>query len=441
MPSAPSLSHSRTVLRVVATLAILLAWACDAPESSSGPTQRDPLTPSAGSASQVRFGVRTFDEEFASIADRAPGFAGLFWDSAGRLVIKTTTEADPAVIRDTVSDDETARRFRDVPRALQEGRIRLTADALYDFRQLMDWREALRPALATTGVVHSSIDEVRNSIRIGISSATVEDQVRRAAVALGIPADAVSFEAGEAFQPLTDLQDRFRPMPGGVQVAGWQEGTCTNGANVLTDVGIGFITASHCTATFWDLDQVTFYQPIWGDASNYVGWEWSDPDPFTGGLCDGYDACRYSDAAFIRIVGSGVAEHGYIARTTSGSIDINLQHPRFTIVSEGGWPLENAEIHKVGRTSGLTSGYVTDTCVDIPHVVVEGWVHLCQFVTDVYADYGDSGGPVFTWPSGSDVVLEGILVGGNATSMFFSSWTYVVLEIGADVGTLTAVQQ
>jgi hypothetical protein len=117
-----------------------------------------------------------------------------------------------------VGDEATARRFRGVQRALQEGRIRLTADARYDFRQLMDWREALRPALATTGVVHSSIDEVRNSIRIGISSATVEDEIRRAAIAMGIPADAVSVETSDAFQPLSDLQDRFRPMPAGVQM-------------------------------------------------------------------------------------------------------------------------------------------------------------------------------------------------------------------------------
>jgi hypothetical protein len=74
-------------------------------------------------------------------------------------------------------------------------------------------------------------------------------------------------------------------------------------------------------------------------------------------------------------------------------------------------------------------------------VVEEGLIHLCQFVTDAYANSGDSGGPVFTWPSGSEAVLEGILVGGNRTSMFFSSWTYVALEIGADVGVLTAVKQ
>jgi hypothetical protein len=385
----------------------------------------------------------------AAIAARAPGFAGMFWDSAGGLVVRTTAAADPFAVHQAVATPIVSRRFRGVLDAVAEGRVQLRADAAWDFQSLLAWRETLGPTMAQNGATYSSVDEVRNGIRIGLVTPEAESPIRDAARSMSIPSGALLFEPGQPLEQLTDLRDRFRPAPGGVQIErlGGPDGGCTVGANVVTDVGAGFLTASHCTYWFWQLDGIAFYQNNNGSQSDFVGWEGSDPDPFTGyAFCRGFAFCRYSDAAFIGYEGD-FGEQGYLARTTGlGSITIDFWHPRFTVSEEGGWPLAGTEITKMGRTTGWTSGEVTETCVDIAIAEYPGGLYLCQFETDAFADRGDSGGPFFTWPLyDDDVALQGLVTGRRTigqyfVSSYFSSWIYVALEIGADVGVLTAVR-
>jgi hypothetical protein len=116
-----------------------------------------------------------------------------------------------------------------------------------------------------------------------------------------------------------------------------------------------------------------------------------------------------------------VASNGEIAKTgtvNSGSLEVtgsfNISGQNNTSTSFSG------EVQKVGRTTGWTSGNVTNTCVTV-NVSGSNIQLLCQTLvqragTQIVAG-GDSGSPVFT--GSSNATLIGILWGGNSSGDLF----------------------
>ena len=88
-------------------------------------------------------------------------------------------------------------------------------------------------------------------------------------------------------------------------------------------------------------------------------------------------------------------------------------------------------MNKIGRTTGWTFGVVIATCVST-NVMNSTVTLLCQDRTNGGSDKGDSGSPVFTWSgSGSNVGLNGILWGSDATGFWFSRIANIEVEVGA----------
>ena len=85
---------------------------------------------------------------------------------------------------------------------------------------------------------------------------------------------------------------------------------------------------------------------------------------------------------------------------------------------------------KIGRTTGWTSGPITNTCVNTG---VQGTriVQLCQTFVSAGVGGGDSGSDVFQG-SGSSVKLAGILWGGSSSGdqFVFSPFGNVTRELG-----------
>ncbi len=346
-----------------ALLVGLATWACTGPERSTTPLEQQPPVASVGVSPSAR-GILTPDDLMAAIATRAPGFAGMFWDSAGRLIIRTTPDADPSIVLTTIRDPENSRAFRGLHDALLENRFEVIPNATFDFRALMSLRDSLWFALQDGSVSSVSIDEARNTVRIGTTTQAGEDRIRDAAMRRLIPTGALAFQRGLVVRD-SSIRNKFRPIPGGVQVSN-SLGQCTIGANVTTEYGNGFVTASHCTSIPWQADGLDFYQP----SSDLVGYEIADPTPSQlGRVCSPYVLCRLSDAAFILYDQSSWAELARIARTEGlGSTTIDSYNHRFVIADEGGWLLVGAHVNKIGRTSGWTAGEVTgvtETCVDL----------------------------------------------------------------------------
>ena len=171
-------------------------------------------------------------------------------------------------------------------------------------------------------------------------------------------------------------------------------------------------------------------------AGSQIGVETADPPLFTSaqnGACPDGDTCRWSDAAFIKIDPNVRGRLGLMAKSEhefpyNGS---------YTITSGGGPPICGEVLHKIGRSTGESSGEVNETCCDVnadwssianaPSVVTM----LCQGVADGEHSNGDSGGPVVRPLGYYDAHLVGIEWGGPDSDEYgFSPLDNIESELG-----------
>jgi hypothetical protein len=345
-----------------------------------------------------------------------------------------------AALREALSGDPDILRFHGWGQGLADAPVQLEP-ASYDARELWGFRvRALRHVFG--GTVHRlDLDETEGVIRLGVADAGDISDVRRRVAAAGIPVDAVVIEVRPRADRQETLQDRLRPVPAGVQIdledAG---GYCTLGVNAWMPESEAwrFLTCSHCTSVFGAANGEAAWQNEEG-SGNFIAQEVLDPplwDPGVGSCpSSGVIGCRYTDAAFYVYQSSSYPDSLTIARTTSssGSYTIDANHPRFAV---GGpdieYPTESMEVHKIGRTTGWTTGEVTETCVDIE---ADDIVTFCSYVTDYESLGGDSGSPVFTWDGSSfSVELIGLHWGGfQGTEAYFSPWLFIQIEIEGEL--------
>ncbi len=362
----------------------------------------------------VSAGARNSDAEYLRMAGEIPGFGGLFYDEQGFANVYLTDTKEGAKLRALNPDVR-----------ILEGR--------YDFRQLHGWRNALLDVMSRPDVVLLDIDETKNVVRIGIDK---DAKVKSAgaisdfAATLGVPADALVVDEVPAIHNLATLQDRVRPVPGGVQIA-FGGFVCTKGFGANRAGVVGFVTNSHCSGTQGGVQNTVIYQNT-NTAANRIGIETVDPAYFTGSPCPAGRRCRYSDSAFIRYDSSGLREFARIARTTGvGSLTVSTTSPRFTITGTSNFPTAGQTLNKMGRTTGWSRGTVTSTCANI-NVSGSTITQLCQDVVVANVAGGDSGSPVFSaTTTGTTATLVGILWGGGGGTFVLSAWENIVGELGA----------
>jgi hypothetical protein len=277
--------------------------------------------------------------------------------------------------------------------------------ANYDFPQLKQWRDDLRPLLfKQDGVFSLDIDEIVNKLRIGVVDAVTLENVQREVIALGVPSNALLVEVQPMVEPLTSLRDRERSVKSGFQIEAAQDTFCTLGVNALWKNFLGervLVTASHCSLHRDSLDYGRMSQNK-ELSGNWIGTELYDREPYYCSEEQPTLLCRAADATLYEYDDTVDVEFGYITRTQSygvgqaGSLIVHSTKPRFEITDESDpdEPVCGNWVNKVGRTTGWTRGMVSATCVDSYAGRDFGW-YICQDVAGVYADTGDSGSPVF----------------------------------------------
>jgi hypothetical protein len=367
---------------------------------------------------------RSADQQMLAVGAEIPGFGGLFRDSAGRR---------SAYLQDPSSPGAAALR-----EALGEVRI-LRGD--FTFERLVAWKSALRPLLASPRVVSIDADEASNRVVLGVATDADVESLRAAVLASGVPPDAVVLRRRAEIMPLPlpitaaarppkgpSVQGRFRPVPGGVQIA-FTNFVCTLGFNAVREGITGFVTNSHCTNVEASPDGTRYAQP---SGRTYLATETTDPNRFEGGDCPPGRVCRFSDSAFVRWGTKKDASLARIARPSApGSLRLANATHRFAINAVGVTEVGDT-VNKVGRTTGWTFGQVIDTCADV-NVSGENATLLCQSVVQGSSNSGDSGSPVFV-SSGTNARLVGILWGGNAAARIF---VFSPLEnVASELGTL-----
>jgi hypothetical protein len=236
------------------------------------------------------------------------------------------------------------------------------------------------------------------------------------------------------------LRDAMRPTAGGLQI--WRltsptsASVCTLGFNVRAPGTSmqGLVTNSHCTITQGEASGTLWAQKPLVLPHETIATEAHDA-PFFSCQYTGY-RCRYSAAAG-GVYSPGVeSSHGRIFRThtmgtdAAATLEIDHANPQFVITEEKAFPLVGDVLNKVGRTSGWTSGSVSQTCIDTgvsgtsPPIAM-----LCQDRVVAYSAGGDSGSPVFERiGTGNNVRLVGILWGGSAHTFVISSMANIRFE-------------
>ena len=197
------------------------------------------------------------------------------------------------------------------------------------------------------------------------------------------------------------------------------------------------ITASHCTTKQGGVEDTPYWQPLQSVDGTQIAVEVADP-VYVRGLpgCPKGRTCRFSDSSREAYLNGANQALGLIARTDGANTGSLAIVGSFTITADD---LSNSvavgqTVNKVGRTTGWTSGTVTNTCVNTG---VSGTkiVQLCQtFVSssNTIVLGGDSGSGVWQSAGGTNVKLVGILWGGNGsgTQFVYSPLANVVQELG-----------
>ena len=397
--------------------ALLLAGACS--------DQNEPVAPTQPESPSFQPAIQGATDDPVSLARAVPGFGGFYLDDRGIPVVylKNAAErgnAERALAPFLRAQGLAASQLRVIP-------------ARYDWAQLERWSaQASTGVLGVPGGVFVDADEASNRVTIGVERGA-SARIRGVVARLGIPQEAVVVQETEPIRLAATLRGKVRPAVGGLQI-NFPGFLCTLGFNAVRNGQRSFITASHCTNHQGGVEATPYYQPLQTTAPAKIATEVSDPgySPNKTGCPVGF-RCRFSDAARAAYTSTTTSSLGKIAKTTgpnNGSVTIN---GNFSITAEGSASVGQT-IGKVGRTSGWTTGKVTNRCVNI-QVTGTDIVQLCQNLVSARVRAGDSGGPVFK--GSSNVTLVGILWGcdcnqnGVGTLYAYSPMSNIERELGA----------
>ena len=385
-----------------------------------------PAEPEGGMLASRGQGGQSADLPSADeLARQVPGFGGIYLDATGAPTVHLTQGSDRGNAERALAGYLSARGLG--PEALQvlEGR--------YGWQQLERWQEAATSAaFESAGAVFVDNDETVNRIRIGVEDLNAMGQVRAALARTGLPDEAVIIQRAEPIVMVASLQNVVdRPVRAGVQI-NFPGFLCSVGFNATSGGQNSMITASHCTNTQGGVESTPYWQPLQSSAPTQIAVEVADPEYTRNGPgCPRGRRCRRSDAARAEYMNGVSGALGVIAKTSAannGSLEITGS---FSITSDdvNNSTAVGTVVHKVGRTTGWTSGTMTNKCVNTG-VSGTNIVQLCQnFVTAGVAG-GDSGSDVFAVTGSTSVRLLGVLWGGGGAQFVFSPLQNVIQELG-----------
>lgn len=407
--------------------------------------------------------VETIDDRLYRLSLKAPGFAGLYYDSTGQLVVRLTQSAN-RVAAEPLIHEFLARELRNSSKAATDIATMRVLPADFSFAELMQAGQAASTLFADSDVSQIDVDEVRNRVVVGVTNDAVRMRVTEAVMALGSPAPRIQVEVSPPMNvSQSQPTQRFRPVPGGVQITldAFNLPICTLGWNAYLRDNNGynglryFVTNSHCTQDMGSVRNVRAGQP---GTANLIGIEVADPALFTTSAnpdCPSNARCRYSDAALFQYFDSAAWNHGkvfvrqsypyypyyvYTAyRNILGASDM-FRTPSLFV---------GKKVYKMGRTTNVTSGVIERVCVktrQFVNGVPTDRVLLCQAQATYTSQGGDSGSPVYLQqsegvhsPSSPISVLLGLHWGRtpeldmNVVRATFSEWYFVTAELASAI--------
>jgi hypothetical protein len=134
----------------------------------------------------------SLDEQFARMAERVPGFGGLFYDerdgAPSVYLVDTLVARNPAVHSLFVSFFNAHPRR---PGALAVTEVRYIAGQ-FDWRDLLRWRRVVNQrVIEVSGIMRTDVDARTNRVVIDVESGAADTEVRNVLSSLDIPEAAV----------------------------------------------------------------------------------------------------------------------------------------------------------------------------------------------------------------------------------------------------------
>jgi hypothetical protein len=338
-------------------------------------------------------------DEYRDLAIQAPGFMGVYLDSAGQLTINVATDnfAPEAAARVV---DWVAAYSGAVPR----GTSPTIRQVPYDYLALdQHYQRLIFDLGAASYLTTTRIDDRTGRIVITVSGLEWAPAVRAAARRLGVPDDALAVEQLPPVRRDITLQDSVRPVHGGLSIRRNDGQDCTYGfggyrmVNGYPDPAQGefMVTAAHCqfgvyyvTGTIWG--QNTYSARIGIEvhvAPNFTGCSYNQCCPYPG------LGCQLADVAVVQLDSGISAGYGVVKKTKGGNITIT---GLYGVSGQLYGAIAGETVWKVGRTTGTSNGITQATCVNIPpdqDALFPGI--LCAHAADYNSGDGDSGAPVF----------------------------------------------
>lgn len=379
--------------------------------------------------------TRPEEQPFHDLAKRSPSSAGFYLDNAGRVIVRVASKADEVSAIAFVSAmlDDRVGGLRSA--GVTPAGIRV-APATFTFLQLATWRDILFDSVLVVekAVRTLDLDERENRIELGIEGRQLQSiipVIEARLGKLGVPRDAVVFQSLDGPEPALDFAPpptlqtgTTDPLAGGIQII-HSSSACTLGFVAQHSGTTGFVTNSHCSLMPYVVDNTSYTV-----GGVFAGSETEDPLGYT---C-GFRVCRGSDANFVS-GGSMPLAVGRILRTigvNSGSLTVDQSRPYFYVVQSGSNLFQGQTVHKVGRTTGWTSGSIVSTCKDATPTV--NTVMTCGYEANYGRGGGDSGSPVFVRLASGDS-SEVTLVGIHSSESWEAGALFAKLErIQSDLG-------
>ncbi|MEU0740566.1 S1 family peptidase [Streptomyces sp. NPDC006134] len=302
--------------------------------------------------------------------DLGEGTAGAYYDAKTRTLVVN------------VVDESTARAVE-----AAGARARVVEHSLAELRRVHTTLEREAAVPGTSRVT----DPVANKVVVTADRTVSKAEWARLAEVVGGLGSAAGLKRTEGeFKPL---------LAGGDAILGNNGGRCSLGFNVVRNGRPYFLTAGHCTEAAF----------LWSDSSGRRVGRTVDSS-FPG---DDYGLVRYT---------AGVDHPS----------EVNLYNGSAQEITGAAEAIVGMEVTRSGSTTQVHSGTVTglDATVDYGNGdVVTGLIQ-----TDVCAEPGDSGGPLFTGPDAIGLTSGG---SGDCTSggeTFFQPVTEALADTGTEIG-------
>jgi hypothetical protein len=388
-PGSPAtrLAGEVTVSRIAVSIGLLAAVVTACSSDATTPPSKDARSLPIDGRPQRSVRTATLpvpapvstERRFAQLV---PEFAGAYRGAGNILVIRVTDlqlsrSGGPAAAQALLQEDLKA-----------HGRGELTISfelAKYDHSRLQSWIDAMVDSLGAYHAASWYIDERTSRIHLGFPDAASQQGLVRAAIKMGVPADAIvaGLDSGSSTAAST-LASNVRPIAGGLitQQHQWpHDGFASTGACTFTgvyyqDFYTMFVTAAHCvnvSAHGGDQNWSVYQDTVNHDgycSSNCIGMVEDNPAfvQQSGNGCPSGQYCRLSDAAAGLPTGStgGGGVPGQLALPLSGPAALPTIFAPLDISTTSHINLSGVKtdimvgdtLSKIGRVTGWTKGVV-----------------------------------------------------------------------------------